>query len=100
MNNARSPQTSAVPVGLLGQFYRHAPRYGSGMLLLAAYQLFQWWFDTRMRRAINFATHGDRLHAVPLAELLVVAALAAFVVRVLSRVTVFNAGRIAEYELR
>jgi ATP-binding cassette subfamily B multidrug efflux pump len=70
------------------------------MLLLGAYQLFQWWFDTRMRRAINFATHGDRLHAVPLAQWLVVAALAAFVVRVLSRVAVFNAGRIAEYELR
>jgi ATP-binding cassette subfamily B multidrug efflux pump len=100
VNNARSSQTVAVPVGLLGQFYRHAPRYLTGMLLLGAYQLFQWWFDTRMRRAINFATHGDRLHAVPLAELLVVAALAAFVVRVLSRVAVFNAGRIAEYELR
>jgi ATP-binding cassette, subfamily B, multidrug efflux pump len=70
------------------------------MLLLGAYQLFQWWFDTRMRRAINFATHGDRLHAVSLAQWLVVAALAAFVVRVLSRVAVFNAGRIAEYELR
>ncbi len=100
MNNARSSQSPAVPVRLLGQFYRHAPRYGVGLLLLAAYQLFQWWFDTRMRRAINFATHGDKLHAVPLAELLVVAALAAFVVRVLSRVAIFNAGRIAEYELR
>src|SRR5882724_2296156 len=84
----------------MGQFYRHAPRYGVGLLLLAAYQLFQWWFDTRMRRAINFATHGDQLHAIPLAELLVVAALASFVVRVLSRVAIFNAGRIAEYELR
>ncbi len=82
------------------QFYRHAPRYGIGLLLLAAYQLFQWWFDTRMRRAINFATTGDKAHAIALAELLVVAALAAFVVRVLSRVVVFNAGRIAEYELR
>src|ERR1700759_3822504 len=82
------------------QFYRHAPRYGIGLLLLASYQLFQWWFDTRMRRAINLATSGDRAHAVTLAELLVVAAMAAFVVRVLSRVVVFNAGRIAEYELR
>lgn len=82
------------------QFYRHAPRYGIGLLLLASYQLFQWWFDTRMRRAINFATGGDKAQAVALAELLVVAALAAFVVRVLSRVVVFNAGRIAEYELR
>ncbi|HEY4105278.1 MAG TPA: ABC transporter ATP-binding protein [Polyangiaceae bacterium] len=100
MTNVRPSQTSAAPVRLMGQFYRHAPRYGVGLLLLAAYQLFQWWFDTRMRRAINFATAGDKLHAVPLAELLVVAALSAFVVRVLSRVVVFNAGRIAEYELR
>jgi len=82
------------------QFYRHAPRYGVGLLLLASYQLAQWWFDTRMRRAINFATNHDKLHAIPLAELLVVVALGAFVVRVLSRVVVFNAGRIAEYELR
>ena len=100
MNNARSPEPPAVPVRLLGQFYRHAPRYGIGLLLLAAYQLFQWWFDTRMRLAINFATRGDKLHAIPIAEWLVAAALLAFVVRVLSRVVIFNAGRIAEYELR
>ncbi len=84
----------------MGQFYRHAPRYGVGLVLLAAYQLFQWWFDTRMRRAINFATSGASAQAIALGELLVVAALGAFVVRVLSRVAIFNAGRIAEYELR
>jgi ATP-binding cassette subfamily B multidrug efflux pump len=84
----------------MGQFYRHAPRYSGGLVLLAAYQLFQWWFDTRMRRAINFATQGHSAQAIALGELLVLAALAAFVVRVLSRVVVFNAGRIAEYELR
>ena len=84
----------------MGQFYRHAPRYGVGLVLLAAYQLFQWWFDTRMRRAINFATSGASAQAIALGEMLVVAALAAFVVRVLSRVSIFNAGRIAEYELR
>ena len=84
----------------MGQFYRHAPRYGGGLVLLAAYQLFQWWFDTRMRSAINFATQGQSEQAIALGELLVVAALGAFVVRVLSRVVIFNAGRIAEYELR
>ncbi|HEY1537481.1 MAG TPA: ABC transporter ATP-binding protein [Polyangiaceae bacterium] len=99
MNKAQSQQP-ALPVRLMGQFYRHAPRYGVGLLLLAAYQLFQWWFDTRMRRAINFATSGASAQAIALGELLVVAALGAFVVRVLSRVCIFNAGRIAEYELR
>ncbi|MEP7051420.1 MAG: ABC transporter ATP-binding protein [Pseudomonadota bacterium] len=89
-----------MPVRLMGQFYRHAPRYGVGLLLLAAYQLFQWWFDTRMRSAINFATGGKSAQAIALGQLLVVAALGAFVVRVLSRVAIFNAGRIAEYELR
>jgi ATP-binding cassette subfamily B protein len=84
----------------MGQFYRHAPRYSVGLVLLAAYQLFQWWFDTRMRSAINFATQGQSAQAIALGELLVLAALAGFVVRVLSRVTIFNAGRIAEYELR
>ncbi|HEY3665812.1 MAG TPA: ABC transporter ATP-binding protein [Polyangiaceae bacterium] len=99
MNKAQPPHP-AVPVRLMGQFYRHAPRYGVGLVLLAAYQLFQWWFDTRMRRAINFATGGASAQAIALGEMLVVAALAAFVVRVLSRVCIFNAGRIAEYELR
>ncbi len=89
-----------MPVRLMGQFYRHAPRYGVGMLLLALYQLFQWWFDTRMRRAINFATSGASAQAIQLGQWLVLAALAAFVVRVLSRMAIFNAGRIAEYELR
>lgn len=84
----------------MGQFYRHAPRYGVGLVLLAAYQLFQWWFDTRMRRAINFATAGHSAEAIAIGYMLVAAALAAFVVRVLSRVVIFNAGRIAEYELR
>jgi ATP-binding cassette subfamily B protein len=84
----------------MGQFYRHAPRYAVGLVLLAAYQLFQWWFDTRMRSAINYATSGASAQAIAIGELLVVAALAAFVVRVLSRVAIFNAGRIAEYELR
>ena len=100
MKTQSPPQRPAVPVRLLGQFYRHAPRYGVGLLLLAAYQLFQWWFDTRMRRAINFATGGQHAAAIHLGELLVVAALGAFIVRVLSRVAIFNAGRIAEYELR
>ncbi|MEO8900698.1 MAG: ABC transporter ATP-binding protein [Polyangiaceae bacterium] len=89
-----------MPVRLMGQFYLHAPRYGVGLVLLAAYQLFQWWFDTRMRSAINFATSGHSAQAIALGEMLVTAALGAFIVRVLSRVVIFNAGRIAEYELR
>jgi ATP-binding cassette subfamily B protein len=84
----------------MSQFWRHAPRYCGGLVLLAIYQFLQWWFDTRMRVAINLATGGQQHAAILLGAWLVSVALGAFCVRVLSRVTMFNAGRIAEYELR
>src|SRR5690606_33225904 len=43
---------------------------------------------------------GNNVLALALGQLLVLVALGAFVARVLSRLVVFNAGRIAEYELR
>src|SRR6185436_2408069 len=88
------------PVGLMSQFWRHLPRYGVGLVLLAIYQSLQWWFDTRMRTAVNLAFAGEQRAALILGAWLISSALAAFGVRVLSRVTMFNAGRIAEYELR
>lgn len=88
------------PTGLWAQFARHSPRYGVGLLLLALYQYAQYWFGTRMSVAIDLAIAGQREPAVELGFLLVLVALGAFAVRVLSRVAVFNAGRIAEYELR
>lgn len=89
-----------IPVDLPGQFKRHLPRYGAGLLLLAMYQASQWWFDVTMQDAINAATSGDSSKAVDLGVLLIAVAFGAFFVRVLSRVVVFNAGRIGEYELR
>src|SRR5690606_5315616 len=59
-----------------------------------------WWFDLRMQDAINAATSGESERALNIGFLLILVALFAFVVRVLSRVVVFNAGRIGEYELR
>jgi ATP-binding cassette subfamily B multidrug efflux pump len=88
------------PPSLASQFTRHAPRYGVGLLLLAAYQASQYWFDTRLREAINDALGTEHERAIQLGLTLVVVMLGAFVVRVLSRVVVFNAGRNAEYELR
>jgi ATP-binding cassette subfamily B protein len=70
------------------------------LLLLAVYQFSQYWFDTRLMKAINAATGGQRQVALELGAALVGVALAAFGVRVLSRMAVFNGGRIAEYELR
>jgi ATP-binding cassette subfamily B protein len=95
-----SDRRGAVPTSLLGQFRRHAPRYGLGLLLLGAYQSAQYWFDTRLRLAVNDALGTEHERAVELGLGLVAVTLAAFVVRVLSRVVVFNAGRNAEYELR
>src|SRR5688572_20114797 len=89
-----------IPVTLGAQFKRHAGRFGVGLLLLALYQVAQWWFDNHFMSAINAATSGKDALALDLGVLLVVVALGAFVARVLSRLVVFNAGRIAEYELR
>lgn len=89
-----------IPVDLPGQFKRHLPRYIAGLLLLAVYQTSQWWFDVTMQEAINAATSGKSSEAVYLGLLLIAVSVAALFVRVLSRVVVFNAGRIGEYELR
>jgi ATP-binding cassette subfamily B protein len=69
-------------------------------VLLATYQASQYWFDTRLRSAINDALGPHHSRAVMLGLGLIVVMLGAAVVRVLSRVVVFNAGRDAEYELR
>ena len=89
-----------IPVTLGAQFKRHAGRFSVGLLLLALYQVAQWWFDNHFMSAINAATSGKDALALDLGVLLVAVALGAFVARVLSRLVVFNAGRIAEYELR
>lgn len=88
------------PTELVPQFLRHGPRYAVGVLLLGTYQVSQYWFDTRLRHAINDALGPDHSRAVTLGLGLIAVMLGAAVVRVLSRVVVFNAGRDAEYELR
>lgn len=95
-----SEPSGRFPVGLGAQFVRQGPRYGLGVLLLAAYQASQYWFDTRLRSAINDALGPHHSRAVMLGLGLIVVMLGAAVVRVFSRVIVFNAGRDAEYELR
>jgi len=93
-------EVHALPVTLTGQFRRHLPRYAVGLVLLASYQAAQYWFDTRLMQAINAATAGHREQALRLGALLGVVALLSLLVRVASRLVLFNAGRIGEYELR
>jgi ATP-binding cassette, subfamily B, multidrug efflux pump len=92
------------PIGaqtsLSAQFVRHAPRYLVGVFLLGSYQAAQYFFDTRLRIAINDALGTEHDRAIGMGMGLIGVMLAAFVVRVLSRTVVFNAGRIVEYDLR
>ncbi len=99
-NASKLDEINQIPVRLAEQFRRHLPRYLAGLLLLAAYQGGQAWFDLALKDAINEAVSGDRRVALTIGGWLAAVAFAAFFVRVLSRVVVFNAGRIAEYELR
>ena len=93
-------QRGPIPVTIAGHFIRQLPRYGIGLVLLAVYQLAQYWFDTRLMRAINLAVGEQYRAATLLGALMIGVAVGAFVIRVLSRVAVFNGGRVAEYELR
>src|SRR5262249_13766342 len=77
-----------------------APRYGVGTLLVAAYQYAQYWFDTHLSTAIDAATHDDRTRAGWIGASLIGVAVISLVLRVLSRMAIFNAGRVAEYALR
>lgn len=91
----------ATHSGRLGDHIRrHLGRYGVGAVLLASYQYAQYWFDTRLMLAVNAALKKDSELALSYGVGLALVALGAFGVRVLSRVVVFNAGRIAEYDLR
>ncbi len=91
---------SEIPVGLWPQFRRQSPRYGAGLVLLGAYWYAQYWFAAQMKGAVNDALAGHSAHAIRVGVSLVVVAVVAFVIRVLSRWAIFNGGRIAEYELR
>jgi ATP-binding cassette, subfamily B, multidrug efflux pump len=97
---APPPDPRDIPVGLGGQFRRQLPSYLAGLVLLAAYQYLQFWFDTKLAVAIDRVTQGQHGTVTELGVALIAVAVVAFVIRVLSRLAVFNAGRRAEYELR
>jgi ATP-binding cassette subfamily B protein len=100
-----SPKTDGspawdIPIGLWGQFRRHSSRYGMGLVFLGVYQASQYGFNVGLAEAINSGTSGAYRAAIHLGFILMGVSVGAFVVRVLSRVYIFNGGRIAEYELR
>lgn len=70
------------------------------MLLLAAYNCCQYYIDLLLADAMNGLLHGELGTSRIIGLAMAVLAALSFVARVLSRLTIFNAGRFAEYELR
>jgi ATP-binding cassette subfamily B protein len=71
-----------------------------GVLLLAGYNLCQYFIDLQLADAMNGLLHGQLGTSRSLGLGMALLAAVAFGTRVLSRLTIFNAGRFAEYELR
>jgi ATP-binding cassette, subfamily B, multidrug efflux pump len=70
------------------------------VLLLAAYNCCQYYIDLLLADAMNGLLHGELGTSRIIGLAMAVLAALSFVARVLSRLTIFNAGRFAEYELR
>ncbi len=91
---------SEIPFSLSGQLRRHSLRFGAGFVCLAVYWAAQYKFNVWVKEGIDAAKVGDSDAAMRIGAFLISLAVGAFFVRVLSRLAVFNGGRIAEYELR
>jgi ATP-binding cassette subfamily B multidrug efflux pump len=70
------------------------------VLLLAAYNACQYYIDLLLADAMNGLLHGELGTSRVIGLAMAALAALSFVARVLSRLTIFNAGRFAEYELR
>ncbi len=90
----------SMPKSLIEQMRRHTPLYARGIALLAVYQTLMYLFDRGLWWGVDSVMGGRPQVALWLGAALAVSAVIAMVVRVRSRVLIFNAGRDAEYELR
>ena len=97
---AQDTPTSQIPFTLGGQLRRHSVRFGAGFLCLAVYWAAQYKFNVWLEEGIDAAKVGDSDATMRIGAYLISLAIGAFFVRVLSRLAIFNGGRIAEYELR
>jgi ATP-binding cassette subfamily B protein len=97
---ARHLPPDQIPTGLLAQFRRNVPSYAVGVALLAGYNACQYWLDLLLADAMAGLIQGHVDLVQSVGTTMLAAAALAFGVRVLSRLTIFNAGRHAEYELR
>jgi ATP-binding cassette subfamily B protein len=95
----RDPAT--YPAGLGAQFRRNVGLYGAGAALLAGQQILMAKRDLLVKTAVDAVSSGSATSEGAHAALLMLAvSVAAAVMRVLSRITMFTGGRNVEYELR
>ncbi|MEO8182134.1 MAG: ABC transporter ATP-binding protein [Deltaproteobacteria bacterium] len=97
---ARHLTPAQIPTGLLAQLRRNTVNYAIGILLLGAYNYCQYWIDLLLADAMSGMFRGELSTSRNLGLGMACAGILAFIARVLSRLTIFNAGRFAEYELR
>jgi len=97
MSSAHRPK---YVVGLGAQFRRNLGLYAAGAAFLAAQQFLMAQRDFLVRDAVDSAEAALADAAVRDAIFILIVSLAAFVVRVASRWTMFTGGRNVEYELR
>lgn len=88
------------PTTMGGQFRRHLPQYAVGTAMLAAFSVAMNQIIWKTKRAIAVVLGPDPSEVWKPAVFILGLAVVAFVVRVLSRWYIFNAGRDTEYELR
>jgi ATP-binding cassette subfamily B protein len=98
--DAEHRDADAYPLGLGAQFRRNLKLYVVGCLLLAAQQTLMAKRDFLVKAAVDAVDAALAAPAARAAMWMLLASVAAAVVRVLSRISVFTAGRNVEYELR
>jgi ATP-binding cassette subfamily B protein len=100
LTSRRAMPDHAVPTGLWKQLLHNVPNYVVGIGLLAAYNYCQYKLDLLLADAMAHVISQDFSAAQALGAGMVALAFIGFGVRVMSRLTIFNAGRHAEYDLR
>lgn len=89
-----------MQVGLGAQVRRHLLPYAAGTLCLLAFQTLLAFRDRLFKDAVDSALARDPHATTRTVAITLVVVVAAAVIRVGSRMTIFHAGRMAEYELR
>jgi ATP-binding cassette subfamily B protein len=95
-----SDDETPYPAGLGAQFRRNGRLYALGAVLLVGQQVLMANRDLFVRDAVNAVLADEKAAGARAALILLGVSVAAAIVRVLSRITIFTGGRNVEYELR